>query len=293
MRSPSGLGLPRQQRGRVMISVLQGLVLALTVAIAGEAAAQAAPTPQASVQMSEVERGDLAIRNAAAADFNRLGFAGLTRHVPDMKSAWNRMPENYPLIDRQGDSYIVRTHELADILLLSGALKAADEGAERAISVIQSANVYGDIAQFLGSEAIERHRYQEALVFLDRALATQPANWVLLNEKASALQGLRRWSEALDIIDRAMATNDVMLMLHKPPLLRRRGFSLIELGRLDEAREAYEESLRIDPDNEIAKSELAYIARLKAGAPAEDAVVIAPDAPQSGSEADNDTASAD
>lgn len=263
-----------------MTSGLRGVVLALAAAFAGDAAAQSAPAPPPAVQMSEAERADLAIRNAAAADFNRLGFAGLTPHVQDLKSAWNRMPEDYALIDQEGDSYVVRTQDLADILLLSGALKAADKDGEHAISVIQAANVYGDIAQFLGSEAIERHRYQEALVFLDRALATQPANWALLNEKASALQGLRQWSEALETIDRALATNDVMLMLHKAPLLRRRGFSLIELGRLDEARAAYEASLAIDPDNEIAKGELAYIARLKAGAPAEDAVVVAPDAPQ-------------
>lgn len=253
--------------------------MALMVTFAGDAAAQSAPTPRSSVQMSRTERGDLAIRDAAAADFNRLGFAGLTRHIPDLKSAWGRTPENYTLIDQVGDNHIVRTKDLADILLVSGALKAA-EGGEHTVSVIQADNVYGDIAQFLGSEAIERHRYQEALVFLDRALAMQPANWALLNEKASALQGLQRWSEALETIDRAMATNDVMLILHRAPLLRRRGFSLIELGRLDEARDAYEASLAIDPDNEIAKGELAYITRLKAGAPAEDVIIVAPDAPQ-------------
>ena len=49
-------------------------------------------------------------------------------------------------------------------------------------------------------------------------------------------------------------------------VLRGIGFALTELGRLQEAREAYEASLRIEPDNALAKNELAYLDRLQANA---------------------------
>ena len=48
-------------------------------------------------------------------------------------------------------------------------------------------------------------------------------------------------------------------------LHRRRGFSLIELGRLKEAREAFNKSLEYDPGNEAALRELEYIDGLEAG----------------------------
>lgn len=48
-------------------------------------------------------------------------------------------------------------------------------------------------------------------------------------------------------------------------LQRGRGFALTELGRLDEAEAAYNEALKIDPNDDRAKHELEYIAHLKAG----------------------------
>jgi tetratricopeptide (TPR) repeat protein len=45
--------------------------------------------------------------------------------------------------------------------------------------------------------------------------------------------------------------------------LRGLGMALIELGRLDEAKHAYERSLKIDPTSEVARNELEYIEDLK------------------------------
>jgi hypothetical protein len=47
--------------------------------------------------------------------------------------------------------------------------------------------------------------------------------------------------------------------------LRGRGFVLSEMGELDRAKKAFEESLTFEPDNEIARNELEYIARLRKG----------------------------
>ena len=41
------------------------------------------------------------------------------------------------------------------------------------------------------------------------------------------------------------------------------GFSLIELNRLNEAEQAFNQSLEIDPKNSVALNELAYIKKLR------------------------------
>ena len=50
----------------------------------------------------------------------------------------------------------------------------------------------------------------------------------------------------------------------KPLILRGIGFSLTELGDLDGAQRAYEDSLKLEPSSELAKKELRYIQQLRA-----------------------------
>ena len=49
--------------------------------------------------------------------------------------------------------------------------------------------------------------------------------------------------------------------------LRGRGFVLVEMGQLDEAETAFEDSLELDPNNPIALNELQYVEHLRAGGP--------------------------
>jgi tetratricopeptide (TPR) repeat protein len=53
----------------------------------------------------------------------------------------------------------------------------------------------------------------------------------------------------------------------KAAFYRGRGYALTELNQLDEAEEAYKQSLNLDPGNKLAEGELKYIAGLKLGAP--------------------------
>ncbi|MEJ1968500.1 MAG: hypothetical protein WDN03_07705 [Rhizomicrobium sp.] len=51
----------------------------------------------------------------------------------------------------------------------------------------------------------------------------------------------------------------------KARLYRGRGFALTEMGLLLEAEASYQDSLKIEPNNERAQHELAYIEKLKEG----------------------------
>ena len=48
------------------------------------------------------------------------------------------------------------------------------------------------------------------------------------------------------------------------------GFTMVELGKLDEAELAYRQALKISARDTLSQSELAYIARLRAGGPKAD-----------------------
>lgn len=242
------------------------LVLATApLSVSAPATAQTAQLRAANFQTRQEVR-DAQTYDRAIKDFQSRGYAGLTRHLPALRAAFDRMPDDYAQVVVQHETSVARLSGGGDVLLMMVMLSAPDDtGKSRA--AITLANVYGDIALLLASEAVEGRRYDEALAYLDRALKIQPANWLLLSEKIVALQGAQRWDEALALADEALDSDDILLTLHDDAFHRRRGFSLIELGRLDEAKAAYEAALAIDEDDANAKRELDYINKLQAGAP--------------------------
>lgn len=50
---------------------------------------------------------------------------------------------------------------------------------------------------------------------------------------------------------------------HHARALRGEGFALIELNQLDEAEKSFQASLKVEPDNKLALSELDYIKKLR------------------------------
>jgi len=70
---------------------------------------------------------------------------------------------------------------------------------------------------------------------------------------------------AIDLYDAALEARPVNPPWITARILRGKGFGLIELGRLDEAKAMFEESLTYDPESGLALEEIAYIDRLKAG----------------------------
>ncbi len=261
---------------RILAAALALSTAAMATAPAPALAAAAADTPQ----MSRQERQDHDLFVQANAEFQRRGYPALAHRLPALRQALDRMPADYGQLVEQSGQHVVRVTDPGDVLIMMIGLSAAaakDGGNAKGATALP--NVYGDIALMLASEAVEARRYDEGIAYLDRVLKVQPKNWLLLVEKAAALQGLARWNDALALADAALADNDMLMVLHRGPFHRRRGFSLIELDRLDEAKAAYEAALEIDPEDANAKRELDYIAQLKAGAPPTAHQVISPLSP--------------
>ncbi len=127
----------------------------------------------------------------------------------------------------------------------------------------------GDAYKQLGYIAVENRNYAQALQWLDKAQATAPYEPEMLTERGAAMNLSKNWKAALESYQQALA----LIRSHPEAAyaealaLRGKGFALIELGDLEAAREAYESSLKLEPDNKNAEGELTYIeqqqARLK------------------------------
>lgn len=236
--------------------------------VAAASAQHTAEAPRSNVSVTTGrprgdEARDLRTLEGAMRDMDRRGYAGLTRHIPALKTALDRAPDAYGIIEHETPTiWIIRSNDLGQALILATMATMNDGGATR---ILQQPNVYGNIALMLGSEAVERHSYAEAIAFLDRGLAFQPDNSFLSSEKAAAMQGLGQHEAVLVMIDGAIAKIGLGASVEQAMLLRRRGASLIELGRLDEAKAAFEQSIVVLPENPVARNELEYIRQLQAG----------------------------
>lgn len=259
---------------------IAGIVVAAALASAACTTNQPSAPATRTAEISATETADAAILDGAMKSFEQRGYSGLAPHLADLRQALDRAPKDYPVIERVSSSRtVVRSSDLGDGLILMAAVGAVDGRENGQSTVVQVPNVYPNIALILTSEAVERQAYQEAIAYADRGLALQPQHWSLLFEKAGALQGLGRWQDALALADQAIASSDILLAGHEAAFHRRRGFSLIELGRLDEARAAYEKSLELEPGNATAQQELEYIRRLVAGATPTKPVLVNPNRP--------------
>ena len=215
------------------------------------------------------EADDLAALNAATEAFQRGGYPALGRHLRPLRRALERAPASYGTIESLSETeWVVRSNDETDALLLSAMASAVSEqqSAGRAVTITAQPNVYPAIALLLGSEAVERHALDEATRYLDRGLAMQPAHAELASEKMAVLQAQGRMADALAIGDAVLAEGGLLpLSAGQGIMQRRRAFSLIELGRLAEAREALNASLEHDPDNAAALNEIRYIDSLESG----------------------------
>lgn len=183
---------------------------------------------------------------------------GLEAKLPQIRAVLARAPAVYPMIEkRPGGLVIVRSDNLA-----LGFLSLA-EGSN---TVQQRFNTYIYAAYILGWYANETRHPEDALEPLAKGLALQPGNALLTVEQNASFVLLRRFPEALAANDLALA-QPMIADSDRAQLLRNRGYVLIELGRIDEAEAAYNQSLKLDPGNRIALNELDYIRRQRAGVP--------------------------
>jgi tetratricopeptide (TPR) repeat protein len=172
-----------------------------------------------------------------------------------------------PLIDRLalshggGETDVYCTRSMAETVRYM--LLAQSQGRNAvAIDAIWSEAYY-----YKAYALIDLGRIQEARAMLEKARKLSPSNSQYLSELAHTWHADREWKKALDLFaeaERAAAISPPEVKNQElARALRGQGFSLIELGRLDEAETKFNAALAIDRHDARAKSELAYIEELR------------------------------
>lgn len=249
------------------------LAAGLYLSAAGSAVAEPAAPPAAIGDAYDYsaldarEAADAAVVQAALTAFSEKGYAAMDGLAPGLQAVLDHAPSPYPQVEIRGSLVIVRAddEETAISLGLAGAMQA--NGANR--QVASRFNVYPMAALMLGSWANERRDADGAVKALSRGLTIQPGNALLASELGAAFTLQHKWPDALAVYQTALEANPVMGKKDLARLLRGKGFALIELGRLDEAETAYRQSLEAEPNHGGAQHELAYIAGLRKGKPAQ------------------------
>ncbi|MCX7164792.1 MAG: tetratricopeptide repeat protein [Rhodocyclales bacterium] len=131
--------------------------------------------------------------------------------------------------------------------------------------IFWNVSVYPRAFFYLGFIGVAERDYPTAIGYLDKAAALEPTNPKITLEKAQALMGLKRTVEALKLFEQVSTIGPFVSGSDVARGLRGRGFILIELGRVAEAEEALNASLKLDPNSDVAKNELKYLANLKGG----------------------------
>ncbi|XP_046739729.1 stress-induced-phosphoprotein 1 [Diprion similis] len=105
-----------------------------------------------------------------------------------------------------------------------------------------------------GNAALQEGKYDEAVNYYTEAIALDGNNHVLYSNRSAAYAKAEKYEQALED-----ATKTVEL---KPDWVKgysRKGSALAYLGRLDESIKAYEEGLKLDPDNQQLREGLSEV----------------------------------
>ncbi|MEP6633822.1 MAG: tetratricopeptide repeat protein [Luteimonas sp.] len=113
---------------------------------------------------------------------------------------------------------------------------------------------------------VDAKQTEEALRFLDKASKLAPY-WAeplaergyLFNTTGRAKEALDAYKKGLDLVEEFPSNSK-----SRGLMLRGIGYAYVELGDLDSAEKAYRDSLVADPDSDIARSELQFIAGMRA-----------------------------
>jgi tetratricopeptide (TPR) repeat protein len=234
-------------------------------AAAGLAAQTAAPNP------AHPWEKDQALQTIVQQEANSGRIMAVQSQVADMEKALAGAKLNYEIDEAGGRISYTLTDGDAEALIAT-TMAAMGDHDPKTTQAVTVRNPYPGISLCLGSYYNEIGRSADALRVLDAGLALSPVSELslgehraeLIGERGAALVGLHRWSDVLADYDDGLKIDDLD-KLAKARMDRGRGLALTELGRLDEAEAAYEESLQNEPGNAHALNELKYIARLRAG----------------------------
>jgi Flp pilus assembly protein TadD len=159
--------------------------------------------------------------------------------------------------------YSARTPTEALFYMTDAALADGKRGA------LAASGNWGYAHYLKGYALLDLGRPDEAKAELLRATALSPQNAQFLGELGHVYEVEKNWPLAMQTFERAEKaakefSPDNARNAELARAWRGEGYALVELGRLDEAEALYRKCLGLDPQDETAKQELAYVLSQKA-----------------------------
>ena len=227
----------------------------------------AAPASAQDNQDKDVCHSSAQLLEEVKAGLGKGGLAALAPLAPSMQQAVAGADSCFPSISNADGSMLMLADGTTETLMAAGSM------ATKKIKGTVLFNPFPQIAFVLGSYYNETGKPQDALRTLDKGLSLSPfpdmrlgaSVHVLIAEKGAAFNALRRFDDALQDYDEGLKLANLG-DADRARFHRGRGFALTELGRLDEAENAYRDALKLVPGDTRSQHELAYIARLRGGA---------------------------
>jgi tetratricopeptide (TPR) repeat protein len=153
---------------------------------------------------------------------------------------------------------------IESIFYMGLAAAAARDKEARDAQVLSGA--WANAIHLKGYALIDLERFDEAKVVLRQGTEIAPMHPGLWSELGAILQEEKNWPEALAAFEKAEAAADLGFDKDSKEVnqlltraLRGQGFALIEMGKLDQAEKLYKRCLKLDPGDDVAKREMAYI----------------------------------
>ncbi len=214
------------------------------------------------------EKADQALAMSALDLIQAHDMDKLNALLPDLKAALGHAPDIVSHPEHCGDSIIVYSDELSDVLTISAMIQGHEKEFGASKVEQHDALPYPLLAFVTGWTYFEKEDFQSAHDAYAKGLLNDPNYDSLIMEDTLALAALHRSSEALGQLDAYIARNPDLPDEMKANALRKRGYVLVELERWDEAEAAYKASLKLAPDDETAQGELEYITANRPSKPA-------------------------
>lgn len=232
---------------RYLAIALAGMIVAPAVPATARQPAQAKPA--ADPQAETVQQAQLLIHQGRPADAILLLDSVIAQQALSHANDKRRL-------------YCARS-QTETLLYLTDAAQAKEEA-------VILAPTWSDALYMKAYALIDLGRREEAKPLLESAIRLSPYNALYLGELGEDYKSRKEWDAAMSTFQQAETASEFSpddgKDLERSRAWRGIGYVLIEQGSLDEAEALFRKCLALNPNDDMAKNELKYIAQQRAKA---------------------------
>ena len=225
-----------------------------------------AGTPMKQSNEAKAEDRDQAAQNALLMEARTAIKAGKgAEAIPTIDKVIGHYESKYPAADKR---WFVARGPNESLAYMITVAADSDKGLDKRDGVALYATAWPDAYYMKGFVLVDLGKPAEARQAFEHAIALSPYNSQYLSESGNLYQSEKNWPKALELYkaaeDGAAFTPASQQVSDSSRAKRGTGYVLVELGRLDEAEKKYMECLAMDPSDDKAKQELAYVRAVRA-----------------------------